>query len=187
MLDCPCNFPIFNFESERLLIVDTIAMSFCVILLRFNLSVFSVPYTKVTMEQIYLEKNAGGGHIRRRTQDGASVYYITQKRKTDKVETREEQEIKITKTGHESLTKFADLKYRTINKDRIYFVWKNQYFELDLLKSPKDITNLMLLEIKLHHKDQEWEIPEWLGYYVDVTGIKEYSNKNLARYNAVRT
>lgn len=142
---------------------------------------FPVPHAKVAILQTYLDKKAGGGRIRQRTQDGSSVYYITQKKKTGEVEVRKENEFRITKSGYESLMRFADPKYLTISKDRIYFVWKNQSFELDLFMAPKDVAGSAILELELSHRDQKWGIPPWLGAYEDVTGIKEYSNKELAR------
>lgn len=150
---------------------------------RFEVDIasFPVPFVRVSIEQIYLKECSFGSRIRCRTQDDSSIYYLTDKKNTEDAGVREEFEVRITREQYEELSKYADPDFETISKERIYFVYNNQSFELDVFNGPPNLKGMILLEIELSHKDQKWEFPAWLGQFTDVTDIKTFSNRELAR------
>ncbi len=146
-----------------------------------KLDKFPVKYVAIDVEQIYLSEKANKDRIRRRTQDGHSVYYRTRKEETADEGVKKETEIKINKDEYKRLAQFKDPKRRAIHKDRIYFLHENQYFELDIIKKPEQLTDVAFLEIELLDKDEPIVMPYWLGECEDVTGKKEYSMRSLAK------
>lgn len=151
-----------------------------------ELATFPVPFVKIEIEQIYLSGAAHKDRIRRRTQNGHSLYYRTRKKSTKTAGVKTEKERKIGHEEYEGLKELADRHRRPILKDRIHFLWKNQSFELDIYRSPEQIAGMAILENELLSEEglasqNAVEVPEWLGKYDDVTGKKEYSNRSLAR------
>lgn len=117
--------------------------------------------------------------IRKRSQDGVSVYYYTIKRPTGRPDTRIERERLIPHQTYELLLEEADTDRRPIEKKRTCFVWRNQYFELDDF-SPMG-NNACLLEIELTEENQEVVLPDFVTVIREVTGDPAYSNAQLAR------
>lgn len=77
--------------------------------------------------------------------------------------------------------KEADRKRSVIQKNRYCFLWKNQYFELDIFISPKRLSGLSLLEIELTEENDKIEIPPFLKVIRDVTEDSEFTNHSLAK------
>src|SRR3989344_4970318 len=116
-----------------------------------------------------------------RTQEGHSIYFRTFKLPTISPAVREEKEKRITSAEYRELLKRQDPDTELITKERICFLWKNQYFELDIFKSPKRLAGLMLLEIELTEENDRVQIPDWLGKVKEVTADPNYKNKTLAK------
>ncbi len=128
--------------------------------------------------QYYLENSETEERIRLREQSGGYAYYHTIKSDV-RPGVRTEIERQITREEYFSLLHRADPAFGKIDKTRYCFVWKNQYFELDLFQEP---SGLVLLEIELAEEEEKIELPDFLlPHAIDVTGKKEYSNKEIAR------
>lgn len=128
---------------------------------------------KITIEQWYLnideEKET---RIRKRTQDGSSLFYFTQK--IGKGLSREETERRISYReflGH--LNSLEDLK--PLVKDRYCFEYNDQYLELDLFRD----LNINLLEIELTEESDKVSIPDFIKVNREVTEDPFYSNAEL--------
>lgn len=135
---------------------------------------------KLSMEQIYLV-SAGKSteRIRKMTQGSYSVCYFT--RKTNfpgsKV-SREECEERIGALDYLYLSEHKDPATKIIKKDRYYFVWKDQYFALDIFREPK---KLAMLEIELLDEKDKFDLPAFLDIDREVTGDPNFINHAIAR------
>ncbi len=141
-----------------------------------------VPFKKILIEQVYLKSPDGGEvRIRRRGQKNCdSVYYETHKAPTDSPASRVETEYQISEDRYISLLRYSGIDYDVIRKDRVCFLWQNQYFELDVIREPNRHLGLTMLEIELLNETDPVEIPPWLGLVTEVTGDPKFSNFALA-------
>lgn len=142
-----------------------------------------VPFKKIFIEQVYLDsKDDGETRIRRRSQEDAdSVFYETHKLPTGSAASRVETERQISSVEYAHKLRYARLDCDIIRKDRVCFLWENQYFELDIIREPKRHLALTLLEIELTEENDKVGIPPWLGKVEKVTGDTKYSNFALAK------
>ncbi|PIS17084.1 MAG: hypothetical protein COT61_00470 [Candidatus Portnoybacteria bacterium CG09_land_8_20_14_0_10_44_13] len=140
------------------------------------------PYQKIHIEQIYLKSDnpAKELRIRKRGQDGSFLYFFTEKWETDDPRERGEKERIIGLRQFLEMQSQRDPDKTTIKKDRICFLWKDQYFELDIYKSP-GLSGLIILEIELTEKSEDVMLPPFITIEKEVTGDKRYYNNNLAK------
>ena len=68
-----------------------------------------------------------------------------------------------------------------IRKKRHYFLWQNQYFELDLFLEPLHRRGLTLLEIELDEVGQAVYLPPCIEVIADVTDNPVFTNFSLAK------
>lgn len=149
---------------------------------QMDLDKIPVAFQKIDIEQIYLKEENGEARLRKRSQEGCgAVYYETRKKKTPSAITRIETEKQISRDEYYERFKNTDSHYEPIHKTRVCFLWKNQYFELDIFIEPERLRSLTLLEIELTEENDHFEIPDWLGKVTEVSEDKKYSNKQLAR------
>ena len=143
---------------------------------------FPIPYNRVQIEQAYLlpDVHGPGSRIRRRGQDGGNTYYQTFKIASGNMSMREEREERITALKYRDLMEQRDPSRGVIRKERNCFLWKNQYFELDVFLEPEHLSGLTLLELELTEENSSIELPGWLGKITDVTEDPDYQNYNLA-------
>lgn len=135
----------------------------------------------VNIEQIYLLSAVEEElRIRKRSQDASSTYYETRKIHISESK-RWESESFITPS--EYLFKKSLQKPGTdiIQKQRVCFVYNNQYFELDIFSAPKKLNGLCLLEIELTEENEEVRLPKFLKIEREVTNEPEFSNSCLAQ------
>ena len=133
---------------------------------------------KVTIEQMYLED---GKRIRRASQNGYNAYCITEKipiKGLEKKGKKKEIECSISALDYIYLSEKRDPRTSIIKKERRYFVWENQYLELDVFHEPKE---LCMLERELIDENDRVRLPSFLDIAREVTGNKKYSNHNIAR------
>lgn len=135
---------------------------------------------KIDIEQVYLPVQKAGEElrVRRRGQDGSYVYYMTHKFSL-KPGVRSEHERHIDYREYFEFFRNRDPTFHPIEKDRHCFVWNNQYFELDVFRSPH--RNLHLLEIELTEECSTVELPPFINVIMEVTDDLNFSNKELAR------
>ena len=161
----------------------------------FSIQNIPVPYQRISIEQAYLKKEGERPRqrIRCRGQNDYCVYYLTEKTPSTGLPqvvrpsspqvgfAREEKEKRIRGKTYYELMKDIDPQRELIKKERICFLWKNQYFELDLFLGPKWLKGMMLLEIELTEENDKVEIPNWLGKIKEVTDNPRYENSSLSK------
>ncbi len=138
------------------------------------------PLQEIHITQFYLQSADPGSEerVRLREQSGGQAFYHTVKSDI-RPGVRNEIERQITREEYVEFLRRAHPQFGTIDKMRHCFVWKNQYFELDIFQKPQ---GLILLEIELAEEGKEIQLPDFLApHAVDVTGEKKYSNKEIAR------
>lgn len=129
---------------------------------------------KVPMSQTYLETpEEGRFRVRKRGED---VFIKTSKQKLSELKRIEREEF-ITKEDYEGYISNKEYCQGTISKDRYCFVWKNQYFELDVFPF---WDKTALIEIELLKESQPYELPDFLVVLREVTFEKQFRNKSLA-------
>ncbi|MDO5557326.1 MAG: AAA family ATPase [Clostridia bacterium] len=112
--------------------------------------------------------------IRQRGEGNSFSYYYTEKKTLSNL-VRQEKERLITQREYISLLIEGE---KSIRKDRYCFLFKNQYFELDIY--PK-WDNEAILEIELTDKTQKVDLPDWIKVIKEVTEDITYKNINLAK------
>ncbi|MDO8604546.1 MAG: AAA family ATPase [bacterium] len=152
----------------------------------FNRSQFAlvgINVSEVEIEQFYIipppdEKKDVVVRFRKRTQYGSSIYWKTQKEHIESG-TNIEIESEVSPDEYEWSKAYKNPSTVFITKNRLCFVYKNQYFELDVF----DGTNkgLSILEIELLARDQEVSLPPFLYIGDEVTDDKNFSNRALAQ------
>ena len=131
---------------------------------------------KVLIEQMYLKSpDKNQVRIRKRSQDNFSTYYKTRKANINS-RVRNETEELISELEYARLKKFKDSGTRVIKKERHCFVYKHQYFELDVFLEPKNVKGLCLLEIELTEENDRVELPPFLKIKKEVTEDPNYTN-----------
>lgn len=131
------------------------------------------------IEQVYIEvTDTTETRIRRTRHKDGVTYHYTQLRSL-KPGKREVVEKEISRTEYEDILAHRDPRRQPITKDRYYFTWKSQVFELDKIYSPASRA-CHILEIQLSSEDQAVILPDFLNIERDVTGEAAYSNANIA-------
>lgn len=127
--------------------------------------------------QIYLESPIGKTHrIRKRTDDGVSVYTETVKVRIDRMSAFED-EREITEERFVELSAKIKQGTRPIEKTRVSFPYRGRVIELDFYPEWK---RTCIMEIELEKRDGETEIPPFIRILRDVTGERAYSNASMS-------
>ena len=142
-------------------------------------------HQRISIEQVYLlaEDDNEEVRIRKRGQNGAFCYYKTHKSNTGIVGKRYEKERPISGKEYCEELIHADPSRVPIVKERICFLWENQYFELDIIKSPEKYANKILLEIEMTEDNANIKLPPFIQIEKEVTDDPSYSNSSLALQN----
>lgn len=151
---------------------------------RCDIALLPRPVQAVHIQQYYLKSIDGSvERIRARGQNGGYTYYHTVKQDI-RPGVRTEVERQITDSEYLELLQRADPQCGRIDKQRHCFVWRDQYFELDVFQDPQ---GLVLLEIELTDEHQPISFPDFLqGCLTEVTNDSSYSNYEIAKKIAVR-
>lgn len=115
--------------------------------------------------------------LRKRRFEEKEVYVHTTKKRISESE-QIETERQINQNLYESLLQQADPYRQTISKHRKSFIWKGQYFELDIFEAPRK--DLMILETKGVAKQESVKFPPFIQVLEDITGNTNYYNYNIA-------
>ncbi len=130
--------------------------------------------------QTYLKSNAPETERRVRQrgnkEDGYSFYY-TEKTPVSDVE-RVEKESKIPMKEYVDYLTEADTALHQIRKTRYCFLYKNQYFEMDLYPFSDEYA---IVEIELSSADEKVEMPDFLEVIKEVTDDERFRNHSLAQ------
>jgi CYTH domain-containing protein/thymidylate kinase len=142
----------------------------------------SVQYEKIPahqviyIEQMYLRsKNKNEEiRIRKRGQNGAYLYFLSRKVLI------EEEEL-ITEQEYLNLTKLIDPQTDVMRKERICFLWNNQYCELDGYKGKREgITILKVEPVETARAAAKIHIPPFIAVEDNITGNPQYNERSLA-------
>ena len=142
----------------------------------------SVQYEKIPahqiihIEQMYLRsKNKNEEiRIRKRGQNGTYLYFLSRK-------TLIEEEELITEQEYVNLIKLIDPKTDGMEKERICFLWKNQYCELDSYKGKHEgITILKVEPVETARDTAKIHIPPFIAVEGNITGNPQYNERSMA-------
>ena len=137
-----------------------------------------VSVTTVDIVQTYLLSADGAERrVRQRGQDGNFSYYLTEKKEVS-LFSRIEKERKISAKEYINFLTEADPDIPPIIKKRMCFVYKGQYFELDIFDFSKDMA---ILEIELASEDSAIQLPEFIDVIIEVSDDPFYKNIALAK------
>jgi CYTH domain-containing protein len=128
--------------------------------------------------QTYLQGEPGAEiRLRKRGWGQKQVYVHTTKKKTsENEELVTERQINL--SLYEMMLSLADPQRCTIQKQRNSFIWKGQYFEVDIYQGC--LEGLVILETKGIAEGEPVKFPPFLKVIKDVTGNEEYYNYTLA-------
>ena len=136
--------------------------------------------SKTNIIQTYLKtmEDKVERRIRQRgTQENGYSFYYTEKMPISNVE-RIEKEKKISMRQYVSYLSEADTNLHQISKTRYCFLYKNQYFEMDLYPYSDKYA---IVEIELAHADDTVYLPDFLNIIKEVTNDNRYKNYNIAK------
>ncbi len=143
----------------------------------------SVQYDKIPahqvihIEQIYLRSKDKSEQIsiRKRGQNGAYLYFLSRK-------TSIEQEELITEQAYTNLKKLINPGTNEIERDRMCFIWHDQYCELDTYKGQHQ--GIAVLKVEPAGKGTstpDIRIPPFVSVEADITGDPKYNERYIAR------
>lgn len=141
-------------------------------------SKYGLVISPADIEQKYL-LSAGdvNRRIRKKIQAGHATYYYTEKKRIrDGV--RSEIERFMDHTEYAARSEEQEPGTSIIKKTRHYFIWKNQYFELDIFEEP---VKIHFLEIELTEENQKVELPPFIKVIENVTNNACFTNHAIAR------
>ena len=133
---------------------------------------------RIFIEQMYLNQRCDKeeSRIRKRAQKRSVTYYQTRKLKLAPGIRRETERI-IKPEEYSILSQLRNPSARIIRKYRYCFIYKFQYFELDVIFQP---VPLCLLEIELTEENDHVELPPFLKIAKEVTEDSRYENFSIA-------
>lgn len=137
-----------------------------------------VSFTVVDIVQTYLKStNNIELRVRQRGQNGNFSYYLTEKREINSLK-RAECEKKISEKDYIHYLSNMDVSLTPIVKKRVCFVYRSQYFELDLFEFSD---SLAIMEIELTDENTSVELPEFIDVIKEVTDDSNYRNYMIAK------
>lgn len=139
-----------------------------------------LPAYRVTdIEQMYLchPDEREQVRIRRRSQGERSTYYLTTKKFLE-AGVRQEVERQISWREYLDFMAQRDPARGIICKKRYCFLWRGQYFELDMFENVEGIR--WILEVELTESQEEVMLPPFIDVIEEVTNDEAYSNRNFA-------
>lgn len=129
------------------------------------------------IEQVYLKSDIGSHRIRKRSINGTDTFFETIKiRITETLCTEIENIISVDE--YNKLLSLAKTDRDPIIKKRYCFLYKGQYFEMDVFPFWNDKA---LLELEIRSDDQKIEIPPEINVIKDVSNDSRYKNNSLAK------
>jgi len=139
----------------------------------------SLPHCKrVEISQSYLKsEDEREIRIRQRGVSGSYIYYKTEKIQISDMK-RIEIEQRLSQDEYLELLMRADTNYRQIRKRRYCLTYDNRYFEIDIYPFWNDRA---IVEVELSSENEEIQLPDFLEVIREVTGEKEYKNRELSK------
>ena len=140
-------------------------------------------HQKLRIEQVYLRSKDRNEEIRirRRGQEGTYLHFLSRSRIASGRNTRIEEEELIPEQEYASLTRLMDPKTEVLGKERICFLWENQYFELDSYEGRHDGLKVLIVESSDLEGKSPVHSPPFIVIDRRVTHDNRYTDKSLAR------
>jgi len=140
-------------------------------------------HQRLDIEQVYLRSKdrREETRIRRRGQDGTYFHFLARTRPAGSQNVPVEEEELIPEQEYLSLTRLMDPRTEVLSKERICFLWNNQYFELDSYKGRHKGLMMLLAESQEPRKQEKAQVPPFVAVGKCVTRDLRYLDKNLAR------
>ena len=131
---------------------------------------------KIDIEQTYLESDLENyeRRLRQRILDGDSTYYLTVQKKASEGLSKIITDKKITEKEYLKLLEYPSLG--TVIKQRYTFIYKKQYFKLDIITD-----DLALLEVNPISSKTKINLPDTLTINKEVTDDVNYDNASLVK------
>lgn len=137
----------------------------------------------IQIEQMYLRSKDTSEQIRirKRGQNGTYLYFLSRKALI------EEEEL-ITEQEYVNLTKLIDPKTDCVGKERICFLWSNQYCELDSYKGKCEGIAILKVEPAETARDAaNIHIPPFITVDRNITGDPRYNERYMAMKQKKKT
>ena len=131
---------------------------------------------KAKIEQAYLLSDSGAHRIRKRTAGEVTSYIETLKVRISGQRCLEYQN-RLSGEEYYELLKNADPCKHIIKKDRYCFLYRGQYFEMDIYDFWQDRATL---ELELRDENQPYKLPPEIKVLKDVSSDPRYKNNYLA-------
>jgi CYTH domain-containing protein len=145
-----------------------------------NISLKQLPVHRVIqIEEMYLKTKDRKEEIRikKRGQAGSYLYFLSRKR-TAGAEIGEEE--LLTEQHYLNLSKLIDPKTEVLKKERICFVWNNQYCEVDRYKERHAGLNILKVEpFDNASPDRKIEIPPFIAVEKRIIDEIQYDERNM--------
>lgn len=140
-------------------------------------------HQRLDIEQVYLRSKdkREETRIRRRGQDGTYFHFLARTRPAGSQNVPVEEEELIPEQEYLSLTRLMDPRTEILSKERMCFLWNNQYFELDSYKGRHKGLMMLLVESQEPRKQERVHVPPFVAVGKCVTHDPRYTDKNLAR------
>ena len=130
----------------------------------------------IDIEQTYLQSDQDNyeRRLRKRTLNGENTYYLTVQKKKDEGLSKIVTDKKITEKEYLKLLEYPVIG--TVTKKRYTFIYKKQYFKLDIIDD-----SLALLEVNPISSKSKINLPDKLTVIKEVTDDTDYDNATLAK------
>jgi len=140
-------------------------------------------HQRLDIEQVYLRSKdkREETRIRRRGQDGTYFHFLARTRPAGSQNVPVEEEELIPEQEYLSLTRLMDPRTEVLSKERVCFLWNNQYFELDSYKGRHKGLMMLLVESQEPRKQERVHMPPFVAAGKCVTHDPRYTDRNLAR------
>ncbi|MBP7529786.1 MAG: AAA family ATPase [Syntrophorhabdaceae bacterium] len=140
-------------------------------------------HQRLDIEQVYLRSKdkREETRIRRRGQDGTYFHFLARTRPAGSQNVPVEEEELIPEQEYLSLTRLMDPRTEVLSKERMCFLWNNQYFELDSYNGRHKGLMMLLVESQEPREQERVQMPPFVAVGKCVTHDPRYTDKNLAR------
>ena len=136
----------------------------------------SVGSNSIDIEQTYLQSEhvCYEKRLRKRTLNGENTYYLTVQKKASEGLSKIITDKKITEKEYLKLLEYPNIGM--VTKKRFTFVYKKQYFKLDIIDD-----SIALLEVNPINSKSKISLPRELSIVKEVTNDVDYDNFTLAQ------
>jgi CYTH domain-containing protein/predicted ATPase len=135
------------------------------------------------IEQVYLRSKDRNEEIRirRRGQDGVYLHFLSRSNIARNGSNRVAEEELIPEQEYLNLTRLMDPKTEILRKERVCFLWNNQYFELDSYSGRHEGLKVLIVEPLETEAGKRVQVPPFITVGKLITHDPRYADRNMAR------